>query len=112
MPLADQHRANLLRLGELLPVVAADLADAFAQYGVSHWSSTRCVSHDRLPLVGPLDDAPQPTLWLHTALGARGLSFSALGAELLAARLGAEPLPVPMNLARSLDLRRPKRKRG
>jgi tRNA 5-methylaminomethyl-2-thiouridine biosynthesis bifunctional protein len=112
MPLADQHHANLQRLQELLPAVGADLANAFAQDGVSHWSSTRCVSHDRLPLVGPLDDAPAPTLWLHTALGARGLSFSALGAELLAARLGAEPLPVPANLARSLDLRRPKRKRG
>jgi tRNA 5-methylaminomethyl-2-thiouridine biosynthesis bifunctional protein len=112
MPLAEQHRANAQRLNELLPEVGADLADAFARGSVSHWSSTRCVSHDRLPLVGPLDDAPMPTLWLHTALSARGLSFSALGAELLAARLGAEPLPVPANLARSLDLRRPKRKRG
>jgi tRNA 5-methylaminomethyl-2-thiouridine biosynthesis bifunctional protein len=112
MPLADQHHANLQRLQALLPAVGADLANTFAQEGVSHWSSTRCVSHDRLPLVGPLDDVPHPTLWLHTALGARGLSFSALGAELLAARMGAEPLPVSANLARSLDLRRPKRKRG
>jgi tRNA 5-methylaminomethyl-2-thiouridine biosynthesis bifunctional protein len=112
MPLDEQHRANAQRLSQLLPGVAMDLASAFALGSVSHWSSTRCVSHDRLPLVGPLDDAAMPTLWLHTALGARGLSFSALGAELLAARLGAEPLPVLANLARSLDLRRPKRKRG
>lgn len=106
MPLAEQHQANLERLTALLPAVAADLADAFADGRVSHWSATRCVSHDRLPLVGPLDDGPAPTLWLHTALGARGLSFSALGAELLAARWGAEPWPVPPSLARSLDLRR------
>jgi tRNA 5-methylaminomethyl-2-thiouridine biosynthesis bifunctional protein len=112
MPLADQHRANAQRLSELLPEVAPDLADLFMKGHVQHWSSTRCVSHDRLPLVGPLDDEHNPTLWLHTALGARGLSFSALGAELLAARLGAEPLPILANLARSLDLRRPKRKRG
>ena len=110
MPLAEQHRANANRLNAMLPDVAADLADAFTHGSVSHWSSTRCVSHGRLPLVGPLDDAPTPTLWLHTALGARGLSFSALGAELLAARLGAEPWPVQASLARSLDLRRPKRK--
>jgi tRNA 5-methylaminomethyl-2-thiouridine biosynthesis bifunctional protein len=112
MPLADRQRANAQRLSELLPEVEADVADAFVDGCVAHWSSTRCVSHDRLPLVGPLDDALMPTLWLHTALGARGLSFSALGAELLAARIGAEPWPVPANLARSLDLRRPKRKRG
>jgi tRNA 5-methylaminomethyl-2-thiouridine biosynthesis bifunctional protein len=112
MPLVEQHRANAQRLSELLPEVGADVAGAFARGGVSHWASTRCVSHDRLPLVGPLDDEAAPTLWLHTALGARGLSFSALGAELLAARLGSEPLPVLANLARSLDLRRPKRKRG
>jgi tRNA 5-methylaminomethyl-2-thiouridine biosynthesis bifunctional protein len=112
MPLADQHRANVQRLSTLLPAVGADLAELFRQGAVQHWSSTRCVSHDRLPLVGALDDGHSPSLWLHTALGARGLSFSALGAELLAARLGAEPLPVFANLARSLDLRRPKRKRG
>lgn len=112
MPLADQHRANAQRLNELLPAVGADVADAFANSSVSHWSSTRCVSHDRLPLIGPLDDAPTPTLWLHTALGSRGLSFSALGAELLAARMGAEPWPVPASLAHSLDLHRTKRKRS
>jgi tRNA 5-methylaminomethyl-2-thiouridine biosynthesis bifunctional protein len=112
MPLADQHRANVQRLSTLLPEVGADLEECFVHGSVQHWSSTRCVSHDRLPLVGALDDGPRPSLWLHTALGARGLSFSALGAELLAARLGAEPLPVFANLARSLDLRRPKRKRG
>ncbi|MDZ7936757.1 MAG: FAD-dependent oxidoreductase [Rhodoferax sp.] len=112
MPLDDQHRANAQRLSTLLPAVGMDVNHAFADLSVSHWSSTRCVSHDRLPLVGPLDDGPSPSLWLHTALGARGLSFSALGAELLAARLGAEPWPVQTSLARSLDLRRPKRKRG
>ena len=46
-------------------------------------------------------------------MGARGLTFSALGAELLlAARLGGEPWPLESSLARSLDVRRPKRKRS
>jgi tRNA 5-methylaminomethyl-2-thiouridine biosynthesis bifunctional protein len=35
-------------------------------------------------------------------MGSRGLSFSVLCAELLAARLGAEPLPVEASLARVL----------
>jgi tRNA 5-methylaminomethyl-2-thiouridine biosynthesis bifunctional protein len=112
MPLADQHRANAQRLATLWPAVGADVSNTFTDQRVSAWSSTRCVSHDRLPLLGPLDDGPAHSLWLHTALGARGLSFSALGAELLVARLGAEPWPVQASLARSLDLRRPKRKRG
>jgi tRNA 5-methylaminomethyl-2-thiouridine biosynthesis bifunctional protein len=43
-------------------------------------------------------------------MGSRGLSFSALCAELLAARLGAEPLPVEFSLSRSLDVNRVRRK--
>jgi tRNA 5-methylaminomethyl-2-thiouridine biosynthesis bifunctional protein len=91
------------------------LAPAFAANQVAHWSATRCVTHDRLPLVGPLQDAREgqlPTLWIHTGMGARGLTFSALGAELLVARLCAEPWPLESSLARSLDVRRPKRRRS
>jgi tRNA 5-methylaminomethyl-2-thiouridine biosynthesis bifunctional protein len=113
--LDEQHRANAQRLRELLPTVAADVVPQFDQGSVQHWSATRCVTHDRLPLVGPLEDADassQATLWIHAGMGARGLTFSALGAELLAARLGGEPWPLEATLARSLDVRRPKRKRG
>jgi tRNA 5-methylaminomethyl-2-thiouridine biosynthesis bifunctional protein len=41
-------------------------------------------------------------------MGSRGLSFSVLCAELLAARMGAEPLPLEASLARFLHPRRPK----
>lgn len=112
-PLEEQHRANARRLQQLLPQVGADLAPLFAQGAVQHWSATRCVTHDRLPLVGPLQDSDGlATLWIHAGMGARGLTFSALGAELLAARLGGEPWPLESGLARSLDVRRPRRKRG
>lgn len=114
-PLDEQHRANARRLQQLLPEVGADLEPLFAQGSVQHWSATRCVTHDRLPLVGPLQDSDSSTpatLWIHAGMGARGLTFSALGAELLAARLGGEPWPLESSLARSLDVRRPKRKRG
>jgi tRNA 5-methylaminomethyl-2-thiouridine biosynthesis bifunctional protein len=56
-----------------------------------------------MPLVGPLDAGPQPSLWICAAMGSRGLSFSVLCAELLAARIGAETLPVEANLAAALD---------
>ena len=39
-------------------------------------------------------------------MGARGLTFAALCAELLAARLMDEPLPLPQRLARLLDVQR------
>jgi len=114
-PLAEQHRANAQRLCELLPSVGAELAPAFAADDVQHWSATRCVTHDRLPLVGPLQDVQGgicPSLWIHVGMGARGLTFSALGAELLVARLCGEPWPLESSLARSLDVRRPKRRRN
>ncbi|MGI9132424.1 MAG: FAD-dependent cmnm(5)s(2)U34 oxidoreductase, partial [Rhodoferax sp.] len=71
-------------------------------------SATRCVAHDRLPLLGPLDVSDAGSPWLCAAMGSRGLSFAPLCAELLAARLHGVPWPVPSSLARSLD---PQRKR-
>jgi tRNA 5-methylaminomethyl-2-thiouridine biosynthesis bifunctional protein len=44
-------------------------------------------------------------------MGARGLSFSALCAELLVARLGGEPLPIESKLARLLATHRIQRSR-
>jgi tRNA 5-methylaminomethyl-2-thiouridine biosynthesis bifunctional protein len=90
--------------------VAQALAPQFAQGQVQAWQGVRCVTHDRLPLVGPLDEVASPTLWLCAGMGARGLSFSALCAELLAAELGGEPLPLESSLARALGTRR--RQRG
>jgi tRNA 5-methylaminomethyl-2-thiouridine biosynthesis bifunctional protein len=49
---------------------------------------------------------------MNVGMGARGLSFSVVCAELLAAQLCGEPLPLPLSLARSLDVRRQKHKYG
>lgn len=95
------HNHELLSV--LLPALAAQLAPEFAGASLNTWKGTRCVTADRLPAVGPLDDALQPSLWLCAGLGSRGLSFSVLCAELLAARLGAEPLPVEAKLAQSVN---------
>jgi tRNA 5-methylaminomethyl-2-thiouridine biosynthesis bifunctional protein len=58
---------------------------------------------DRMPVVGALDAGDQPGLWICAGLGSRGLSFSVLCAELLAARMNAEPLPVEASLAKVLQ---------
>jgi tRNA 5-methylaminomethyl-2-thiouridine biosynthesis bifunctional protein len=107
-----EHAANFHKLQILLPDVARAVLPQFASQQVQAWQGSRCVTHDRLPLVGPLQEAEQPTLWLCAGMGARGLSFSALCAELLAAWMCGEPLPVESNLARSLDTRRPRRARA
>ncbi len=105
-PASEHHRTNLDKLRTLLPTAAQLLAPSFAPGVASGWGGTRCVSADRLPLVGPLEDGPLPTLWISAAMGSRGLSFAMLCAELLAARLGAEPWPVEVSLARALALQR------
>jgi tRNA 5-methylaminomethyl-2-thiouridine biosynthesis bifunctional protein len=98
---ADQL-ANLDRLRRLLPGAAARLENDFAAGTVRAWRGVRCASSDRRPLVGEL----APGLWVSTAMGSRGLTFAPLCAELLAARLHAEPLPLPVRLAAALDARR------
>jgi tRNA 5-methylaminomethyl-2-thiouridine biosynthesis bifunctional protein len=45
-------------------------------------------------------------LCVSTAMGSRGLTFAALCAELLVARLHGEPLPVEARLAQALDVSR------
>ena len=108
-PAAPQQthlQANHDQLHRLLPAVAQALAPAYADGRVQAWEAVRCVSHSRLPLVGPLQDGPQPTLWISAAMGSRGISLCMLCAELLAARLGAEPWPLEARLAQALELRR------
>nr|WP_295782596.1 FAD-dependent oxidoreductase [Rhodoferax sp.] len=107
---AAQQAANMARLRELLPISGMDLANTLEQGPIAHWLGTRCVTHDRLPLVGPVDTGSGNGLWLCVGMGSRGLSFSALCAELLAARLSSEPLPTEFSLSRSLDANRVRRR--
>jgi tRNA 5-methylaminomethyl-2-thiouridine biosynthesis bifunctional protein len=100
------HQGSLARVAELVPALAAPLQAQFAAGQLALWRGQRCVSHDRLPLVGPASSGKENGIWMCLAMGARGLTFAALCAELLAARLMGEPLPLPKRLARLLDLQR------
>ena len=97
---------NLARLQILLPGVAAQLASDFKKGKVRAWAGVRCASPDRLPVVGPVDPAQQAGLWINSAMGSRGLSFAVLCAELLAARLHHEPLPLDTRMAQALSAQR------
>ncbi|WP_034607469.1 bifunctional tRNA (5-methylaminomethyl-2-thiouridine)(34)-methyltransferase MnmD/FAD-dependent 5-carboxymethylaminomethyl-2-thiouridine(34) oxidoreductase MnmC [Chitinimonas koreensis] len=105
---------NLALLDAMLPG-AADGLDAATLGG------RRCArpgTPDRLPVVGPLADAaaflPKHAGSLHlaprraglyalTGFGARGLVWSQLCSELLAAQICGEPLPVERELALAVD---------
>ena len=118
-----EHRSNLALLHELAPSFqlhcATDTIDVATLQG---HAAFRCTSIDYLPMVGPVAEhqsfiqtyadlrkdarlpLTQPCPWhqglyVNTAHGSRGLLSAPLAAELLAAWICAEPLPLPLELA-------------
>jgi tRNA 5-methylaminomethyl-2-thiouridine biosynthesis bifunctional protein len=98
-----KHAANLGRVHKLIPGLGQALAPQFANGPLNAWKGTRCVTADRLPMLGPLYRSDNPSLWICAGLGSRGLSLSVLCGELLAAQWCAEPWPIEAGLARSLN---------
>ena len=84
----------------LLPAAEAIFDAALHHARLRSWQGTRWATSDRLPLVGSLHKSDPPSLWLSTAMGSRGLTFAVLCAEVLAAQLCGEPLPLPKRLLR------------
>ena len=98
----QDQQENLDRLRRLLPALAGRLESATPPDRLRAWTGIRCASTDRRPLVGPVDETAPDGLWLSTAMGSRGLTFAALAAELIAARVHGEPLPLARKLAAAL----------
>ena len=90
---------NFSRFQTLLPAIANQLKDQFSSESINAWAGVRCVTPSRLPALGSLG---LTDLWVCSGMGSRGLTFAALCAELLAAQLHAEPLPVEHRLAHAL----------
>lgn len=110
---AEDQQENRERLIRCLP--KADWAKEVDVSAGESRSGVRCASRDHLPMVGPLPDYQQtlaqyaelaqhrdeaPPAPLHEglfvlgALGSRGLCSGPLGAEVLAAELCGEPIPL------------------
>ncbi|MDP2808998.1 MAG: FAD-dependent 5-carboxymethylaminomethyl-2-thiouridine(34) oxidoreductase MnmC [Rhodocyclaceae bacterium] len=94
--LAD-HLENLTRLGRILPGYGRNLDPAQLDGRVG----LRPLSPDRLPIVGPL--SASDGLYILNGFGARGLVFASICAELLAAQIAGESLPLEADLVAALD---------
>lgn len=122
-PTAAEHAGNLDMLREISADLAQRLgADHMAPEQLEGRAAFRCTSPDYLPIVGPLaergafdeayaalrKDARQAPdvacpwldgLYVNSGHGSRGLITAPLCAELLAAWLENEPLPLPRSVA-------------
>ncbi|MGQ0510430.1 MAG: bifunctional tRNA (5-methylaminomethyl-2-thiouridine)(34)-methyltransferase MnmD/FAD-dependent 5-carboxymethylaminomethyl-2-thiouridine(34) oxidoreductase MnmC [Betaproteobacteria bacterium] len=99
VPRVDSHEGNLERLERMLPGAGAGLDPERLEGRVAFRATVR----DRLPLVGPLDDARGTGLFGAFAYGSRGLIWSGIAGELLASMLEGEPLPLERKLVAALD---------
>ena len=118
----SDHADNIAQLARLAP----DLGSA-AEAGrerLSGRTSWRWTSRDRLPMIGAapcfLDSSAlsggtaagpdglgwvprQPGLFVYTALGSRGITWAALGAQVLAAMITGAPAPIEAKLLDAVD---------
>lgn len=119
----EDHAHNLAQLARLLGHAVPLPHDALG--GRTAW---RCVSDDRLPLIGEVPDVGLATdrgtpssghagerqeqvrfvprrqgLFVFTGLGSRGITWSTLGGEVLAAAIAGAPSPLPSSLLDAVD---------
>jgi tRNA 5-methylaminomethyl-2-thiouridine biosynthesis bifunctional protein len=112
---------NLQRLAQMLPTFASSL-EAQRAATLPGRVAFRCVTSDRLPMIGaladeatalreserlrgawPLDLPRASGLYGAFAYGSRGLVWAGLGAELIASQIEGEPWPIERDLAEDLD---------
>jgi tRNA 5-methylaminomethyl-2-thiouridine biosynthesis bifunctional protein len=122
-PTTAEHLGNLAMLKEISHDLVERLqADKLAPESLQGRAAFRCTSPDYLPIVGPLADTQAFTqayaalgkdarqvpdvecpwldgLYINSGHGSRGLITAPLSAELLAAWLDNEPLPLPRSVA-------------
>ena len=99
---AEGQRVTLGKAAGLLGTRFPEF-DALTPGSLPGWAGWRAVLPGRLPAVGQLPHAPG--LWLAAGYASRGLSWSALMGDLIAARLMGEPSPLETDLARMISPR-------
>ncbi|MFM0338847.1 bifunctional tRNA (5-methylaminomethyl-2-thiouridine)(34)-methyltransferase MnmD/FAD-dependent 5-carboxymethylaminomethyl-2-thiouridine(34) oxidoreductase MnmC [Paraburkholderia fungorum] len=118
---AQGHLENLERVAQMLPAFG-DAVDPARAATLAGRVAFRCVTSDRMPMIGqfadeaaatrdaqrlrgawPLDLPRTDGLYGAFAYGSRGLVWAALGAELIASQIEGEPWPLERDLAEDLD---------
>lgn len=111
------HVENIQRIAGMLPGLALTAADV--RLGRVAF---RCVTSDRMPMIGqladehaarrdarrlsgtwPLDLPRMPGLYGAFAFGSRGLVWATLAAELIVSQIEGEPWPIERDLAEAVD---------
>ncbi|MFD4840383.1 tRNA (5-methylaminomethyl-2-thiouridine)(34)-methyltransferase MnmD [Achromobacter sp. NPDC058515] len=99
---AEGQRVTLGKAAGLLGARYPDF-EALAPGSLPGWAGWRAVLPGRLPAVGELPHAPG--VWLAVGYASRGLSWSALMGDVIAARLLGEPSPLETDLAQLISPR-------
>jgi len=121
---ASGQLENIERVAQMLPAFSRAI-DATRPDALSRFAGRvafRCVTSDRMPMIGqladetvaareaerlrgawPLDLPRSDGLYGAFAYGSRGLVWAALGAELIASQIEGEPWPLERDLAEDID---------
>ncbi|HEY9192646.1 MAG TPA: bifunctional tRNA (5-methylaminomethyl-2-thiouridine)(34)-methyltransferase MnmD/FAD-dependent 5-carboxymethylaminomethyl-2-thiouridine(34) oxidoreductase MnmC [Methyloversatilis sp.] len=97
----DSHAGNLARLERLLPGALANTPDLTTLRGRVGF---RTATPDRMPMIGA--QSAGGALHVFAGLGARGIVWAPLGAELLAARMCGDPLPLEADIVQAVSASR------
>lgn len=91
---SDGAKSNLLRAEGLLGMRLVEAGSGTC--ALTGWAGWRAVLPGRLPAIGAVDE--QESLWVVAGLASRGLTWSSLGGDLIAATLNGEPLPLETDI--------------
>lgn len=99
---SEDQVSNLKQWAELMPAWHDEILESTDLSKANAWAGIRAALPDRLPAVGALKHPDFAGLQVCTGMGARGISWSVLCGELLAAHLNHEPLPMSASLAKHM----------
>ena len=94
--------SNLQQWAELMPALQDDIRHKVDTRATHSWAAIRSALPDRVPAVGEFSHPDFKGLHVCTGMGARGISWSVLCGELLAAHIAHEPLPMAATLAKRM----------
>ena len=96
----EDQVSNMQQWAELMPAWQEEILNQIDLGQTTAWAGLRMALPDRLPAVGAFSHPELKGLTVCTGLGARGISWSVLCGELLAAHANHEPLPMAASLAK------------